>query len=306
MRLTIRRWLAFVVLVCFLFTLPLGAGAQEENADWFHGTLDMLAQQPESVDEWYHFLLIGTDTRQNVENAGRSDTMIIASVLPREGRIKLASLARDMWVTIPGEGENKLNAAHSWGGPDLLLETINQNFHMNLTDYVSVNFYGLIDIIDAMGGVEVEITSAEAGVINNSVAKEHPYAEVTRLMEGKAHLCGVQALSYARIRKLDSDFGRTSRQRKLIGAMLDKVSHLNPLQLMDVAAKCMDAVTFRMGSDGYQLMGMLYGLEEKGLDGIEELSLPSRFRYHSNDGISKLLIDPEQVAQEWHAFVYGE
>ena len=262
----------------------------------------------ESADGWYHFLLIGTDTRQNADNAGRSDTMIIASVRPATGQIKLASLARDMWVTIPGEGENKLNAAHSWGGPDLLLETIGQNFGIHLTDYVSVNFYGLIDIIDAMGGVEVEITRAEAGVINSSVAKEHPHLKVTRVKEGKAQLCGAQALSYARIRKLDNDFGRTSRQRKLIGAMVEKLGQLNPFQLLGVASKAMEAVTYRMETDPFQLLGMLTNLQEAGLDGIEELSLPSEgnFRYHSSDGISKLLIDPEQVAQEWHAFVYGE
>lgn len=264
-----------------------------------------LAQQSDIPDDWYHFLLIGTDTRQDVDNAGRSDTMIIASVQSSTGKIKLASLARDMWVTIPGEGENKLNAAHSWGGPDLLLETLRQNFGIHLNDYVSVNFYGLIDIIDAMGGVEVEITSAEAGVINSSVAKEHPHVKVTRVKEGKAHLCGVQALSYARIRKLDSDFGRTSRQRKLIGAMVEKLGQLNPFQLLGVASKAMEAVTYRMEPDPFQMLELLTSLKETGLDGIEELSLPSEgnFRYDSSDGVSKLLIDPAQVAQEWRSFI---
>lgn len=265
-----------------------------------------LAQAPTETDGWYHFLLIGTDTRQDVDNAGRSDTMMIASVQFSTGRIRLASLARDMWVAIPGEGENKLNAAHSWGGPELLLETINRNFGMNLTDYLSINFFGLIDIVDAMGGVEVEITSAEAGVINAGVAKEYPRAEVTRVKAGKAQLCGVQALSYARIRKLDNDFGRTSRQRKLVGAMLAKVGSLNPLQLVGVGAKCLEATTMRM--DPQQLLALCGTLLSKDGCTFEELSLPSEgnFRYNSSDGISKLLIDPAQVAQEWLDFIDGE
>lgn len=274
-------------LMALVFVLPLPA----------------LAQSAPETDGWYHFLLIGTDTRQDVENAGRSDTMIICSLHAADGRIKLASLARDMWVDIPGKGKNKLNAAHSWGGPELLLETINQNFGMNLTDYVSINFFGLTDLVDAMGGVEVEITSAEAGVINSSVAKEHPHTKVTRVKEGQAHLCGVQALAYARIRKLDSDFGRTARQRKLLSAMLTRAGQLEPLQLLAVGAACTRTLTLRI--DFSQIAGLLPILRDQGLNGIEELSLPSEghYRYHSNDGISKVLFDAEQVAQEWHNFI---
>ena len=257
-------------------------------------------------DGWYHFLLIGTDTRQDVDNAGRSDTMILCSLHTGQGKVKLASLARDMWVDIPGHGQNKLNAAHSWGGPALLLETINQNFGLNLTDYVSINFFGLTDLVDVMGGVDVEITSAEAGVINSSVAKERLSYSVPRVKAGQAHLCGVQALSYARIRKLDSDFGRTARQRKLLTAMLTKVGQLNPLQLLAVGAACAQTLTLQI--DFSKMAGLLQTLKAEGLDHLEELSLPSEghYRYHSSDGISKVLFDAEQVRQEWQAFVYGE
>lgn len=309
MRSCLKRLLVFVLIVVLAAVLLFGLLSHRGNDSGrkLPSLLGNETQQGESADDWYHFLLIGTDTRPNEDAAGRSDTMIIASVNQARGKVKLASLARDTWVSIPGKGENKLNAAHSWGGPDLLLETINQNFDMHLTDYVSVDFYGLIDIVDAMGGVEVEITKAEASAINSSVASEHPRVKVTRVKAGNAQLCGVQALSYARIRKLDNDFGRTSRQRKLIGALLEKARRLNLLQLMSVFEKGMNALTYRTEKDPIQLVQMFTGLKG-GIDSMEELSLPSEghYRYVDKNGVSAVGIDPRQVAQEWHDFVYGQ
>lgn len=309
MRSCLKRLLVFVLIVVLAAVLLFGLLSHRSNDSGrkLPSLLGNETQQAENTDDWYHFLLIGTDTRPNEDAAGRSDTMIIASVNQARGKVKLASLARDTWVSIPGKGENKLNAAHSWGGPDLLLQTINQNFDMHLTDYVSVDFYGLIDIVDAMGGVEVEITKAEASAINSSVASEHPRVKVTRVKAGNAQLCGVQALSYARIRKLDNDFGRTSRQRKLIGALLEKARRLNLLQLMSVFEKGMNALTYRTEKDPIQLVQMFTGLKG-GIDSMEELSLPSEghYRYVDKNGVSAVGIDPRQVAQEWHDFVYGQ
>jgi len=296
MRSCLKRLLVFVLIVVLAAVLLSGLLSHRGNDSGrkLPSLLGNETQQAEKPDDWYHFLLIGTDTRPNEDAAGRSDTMIIASVNQARGKVKLASLARDTWVSIPGKGENKLNAAHSWGGPDLLLETINQNFDMHLTDYVSVDFYGLIDIVDAMGGVEVEITKAEASAINSSVASEHPRVKVTRVKAGNAQLCGVQALSYARI-------------RKLIGALLEKARRLNLLQLMSVFEKGMNALTYRTEKDPIQLVQMFTGLKG-GIDSMEELSLPSEghYRYVDKNGVSAVGIDPRQVAQEWHDFVYGQ
>ena len=172
----------------------------------------------------YNLLVLGVDTLS--EGAQRSDTMMIASV--SGGGVKLTSLQRDLMVSIPGHGQAKLNAAFAYGGPELTLRVVNETFGMNLVRYVVVDFTALVKMVDALGGVEVDVTEAEREQINKNVRYSgrvfaplgYTYEELTVCGEN-THLSGLQALGYARIRKIDSDFVRTSRQRTVISAMLD-------------------------------------------------------------------------------------
>ena len=258
-------------------------------------------------DEWQNFLLIGTDSRKDEDNAGRSDTMIVCSVNAAQARVKLPSLARDMWVTFPGDyGSGKLNAAIRYGGPQLLLDTIRETFGLPIDEYVSINFYGLMDIVDALGGVDVEISSKEAGVINRNVAEQFKQAQVTRLREGNAHMAGVQALTFARIRNLDSDFGRTGRQRRLLTAMLAKVRRGSPADLYRFASTCMEHTDTNISLD--RMLSLAGPLLLRGLDSFEEKSLPSagNYRHATRDGVSRIEFDAEQVKQELHRFIYEQ
>lgn len=264
------------------------------------------AQAADTEAEWFNFLLIGTDTRKDEANAGRSDTIIICSVNLTEGRMKLTSMARDMWVDIAGErGWNKLNAAHSYGGPELLMQTLNETFSLDLAYYVSINFYGLMDIVEALGGVTLEISSAEAGQINQRIQQEFADTGTPRAVGGYVTLDGVQALCFTRIRNLDSDFGRTERQRRLLTAMLGQVRQASMPELFAFAGVCMEHCTTNLGLD--QLTGMALSLLSSGMDSFEELSLPSGGNYQNEtiDGHACLVFDPEQVAQELHTFIYG-
>ncbi len=258
-------------------------------------------------DEWQNFLLIGTDTRKDEDNAGRSDTMMVCSVNMATAQVKLTSLARDMWVTFPGDyGSGKLNAANRYGGPSLLMDTIRDTFGLEMDEYVSINFYGLIDIVDALGGVDVEISSKEAGVINRNVAEQFKGVEVTRVSGGMAHLCGVQALTFARIRNLDSDFGRTGRQRRLLTAMLAKVRKSGPGGLYRFASTCLEHTATNISLD--RMLSLAGPLLLRGVDSFEELSLPSagNYRHATRDGISRIEYDARQVSEELHAFIYGQ
>lgn len=259
-------------------------------------------------DQWQNFLLIGTDTRKDEVDAARSDTMMICSVNLGRGEVKLTSLARDMWVDIAGEeyGENKLNAAHRYGGPQLLMDTLNETFGLELKEYVSINFFGLIDVVDALGGVDIEISKSEAGVINKDVYNDFPNAQVTRVQGGVAHLSGVQALTLARTRRLDNDFGRTSRQRRLLSALLAEVKESSPGEFYSFAKTCFEHTSTNISFDRMLELGGT--LLRSGLDGFQELSLPSKGNYRSvtKNGSSALAFDAEQVAQELHAFIYGE
>lgn len=295
------RWgLALVLLV---FALPAVV-----LADYSMPVTDDNLSITEGLDEtWLNVLLIGTDTREGDLDSGRSDTMMICSVNRDTGEIKLASLARDTWVTIGDNGhQNKLNAAHTFGGPNLLMQTINRTYQMNISQYVTVNFYGICDIVDALGGVTIALEEGEAGTINNSVEAEYGNAEIVKIPSGatEATLCGAQALAYARIRKLDNDFGRTNRQRKLLSAMLEKFKTCSLTQKMDFITTCFGCVSTNLSLSNIFSLSMV--VIDHGVGQISMLSLPSEGHYHydSADGTSKVIIDADQCAQELHAFIY--
>lgn len=267
-----------------------------------------LSVTPGLSDEWLNLLLIGTDTRKDVLDEGRADTIIICSVNRETVELKLTSLARDMWVQFPHSGNHgKINAAYQYGGADLLMKTINQTFSMNLENYIVINFYGLIDIVDSLGGVEIEISAAEAGQINRRMTEQFKHEEWSAVGAGTKLLDGRQALCYSRIRNVgDGDFGRTARQRKLLSAMLGKVKQAGPLELMRFGTTCLSHTSTNLGADTVLELGM--SLLTGGLDGFTELSLPSpgNYRHATWDGISRVEYDARQVTEELHQFIYGE
>lgn len=298
-----KKWgtmvlLLFVGLMCFA---PAVADYRIQVSE------DQLNPTQGLDEQWLNVLLIGTDTRENVQNAGRSDTMMICSYHQKTGEVKLTSLARDMWVQIPGGGNNKLNAAHSFGGPNLLMKTINEIFHLNITKYVSINFYGLRDIVDSLGGVDIELEAGEASTINRMVAQEFRSARIENLISGLVgvtHLNGAQALQYARIRYLDNDFGRTGRQRKLLGAMLEQVKRLSLLEQMNFARTCMEHVSTNISV--IEVVGIGMNVMSNGISGFEQLSIPQTGDYHydSSGGISKVVFDRDACIQAIHTFIY--
>ena len=179
-------------------------------------------------------LLLGTDQRAEDE-ASRSDSMMIASIDPVNGNIKLASLMRDTRVAIEGHGQDKLGHAYAYGGPQLALKTVNSNFDMNITYYATIDYIGLVNIIDSIGGVKIDIKDYEiewANIIITDIAElnKAPYTPITE--EGLQLLNGVQAVGYSRIRKAgDGDYERTERQRKVLSAVFHKVIKKNVTQI---------------------------------------------------------------------------
>lgn len=291
---------AATALLLLLLLAPRALAAYRVNVD-----SDDLCPAQDLDASIVNVLLIGTDTRQDVANAARSDTMMICSI-DGEGRLRLSSLARDMWVTIPGmSGHHKLNAAHSYGGPNLLMKTINQLFHMNLTRYLSVNFYGLSELIDWIGGVSVPLTAAEVSVINRSAGDTYGSSAPAPLASGAqtATLNGAQALAYARIRYLDSDFGRTARQRRLLGSALEKVRGFSLAEQAQLFVKALSCVSTNLTPLELLRLGRAV---MQGETPPEELSLPADFSYDSGGGVSKVLFDAGETTRLLHEFIYGE
>lgn len=194
-----------------------------------------------------NILIIGTDAR-NSDTDGRSDCIIIVSINRRYGKIVMTSILRDSYVTIPGYGENRINAAYQYGGADLLVQTIEENFKIGIDHYVKVDFFSFINIIDAIGGVEIDVDDGEAQYvnmylceINNLLGVEQGDGNLTTT--GLQTLSGKQALAYSRIRYIGTDFARTGRQREVINAMISKAKTLDPLTLLSVANDILPELT---------------------------------------------------------------
>ena len=249
-------------------------------------------------------LLLGMDVLN--DNSQRSDTIIIASIGYQT--LKLTSVLRDTVVDIPGHGSGKINAAFSYGGPELVMKTLNSNFDLNIMHYIAVDFTSLVTLVDAIGGVEIDISEAEMEQINRNVYNSrrvflplgYTATELTQYGEG-VHLDGLQALGYARIRKIDSDFMRASRQRTLLNAMIKKLrSNIwNPLMLYRLTDALLNAVQTNMS------FIQLVSLGEKALLAGEpgQMRMPVDNTYTDNG--STIKIDDRQAnIDAFRRFVY--
>lgn len=259
----------------------------------------------EGLDEdVVNLLLLGSDSRtENAEN-GRSDTIIVASLHKPTGQIKLTSLYRDMWVTISGASfEDKLNTAYRYGGPNLAMKMVNEILELNITRYVVINFSGFSDIIDHAGGVTLELSSLECGAINRGV--DPIDAPRLPVKDGKYTLNGAQALVFARLRNIDSGFARDGRHRRVLISLFDQVRSLSLLEQIDFVTTSMAYVTTNLTLA--DMLDLGFTVLRSGLSDIQQLELPSKghYRYGTGGGPSRVLFDQQQVRDEAHAFIYN-
>lgn len=166
-------------------------------------------------------LVLGIDERQTEEGPFRSDTMILSAFNPNQREVALLSIPRDLWLTVPGFGENRVNTAHYFGGPPLAKETVAGNFGVPLHYYVKLNFDGFVALIDAMDGVTIEVPEA----LHDENYPTPDYGVTTiDIPAGTQEMDGALALIYARSRYSTSDFDRSRRQQALIAAVRDKLA----------------------------------------------------------------------------------
>ncbi len=183
-------------------------------------------------------MLIGSDS-MSVGDHGRSDSLLILSLDIRHKKIKVTSLMRDIWLNIPGYGQDRFNAAYAYGGPKLTIETIERNFGIYIDRYAIVDFEGFSNIIDALGGIDLELTSSECSYINKYSGDPH-----TLRGSGIKHLTGLQALHYSRDRNsIGSDYDRTSRQRNVIKSVISKLKTANIAQITELISKIGPMIT---------------------------------------------------------------
>jgi polyisoprenyl-teichoic acid--peptidoglycan teichoic acid transferase len=269
--------------------------ANEANEEEFriHVEHNNLSINDSLPSEWWNILLLGTDTGGKL-NYGRTDAMLILSVHTDTGEIKLTSLIRDMWVNIPGmKAPNRINAANAFGGPYLAMKTVNMILSQNIKHYCSVNFSGLIRLVDIIGDVPLEITSTEARLIG------------AQLHDGVADLNGEQALEYARIRKLDSNFGRNERQRNLLTGIANQVlGTMDSIMILNAITEMLPYVDTNLTLSDIFKFVRLFGMNQSLAIDMLNLPLEDEFHYGSTNGIGHVCFDQETVQQELYAFIY--
>ena len=223
-----------------------------------------------------NILLIGTDVRGGTyDERGNTDSMILISVNTRDKNIKLTSFMRDMYVFIPNRQWARLNVAYAYGGPQLLFDTLKQNFNVDVDLYVRVNFMYFRKIVNHVGGVDIELTEAEAKYMNDTSEKY----KTKHVEPGMQHLDGAQALSYARCRKIDSDFNRTKRQRTVILALVKKIKHSSPGELNSLLNVFLPMIQTNMSK--MQILGLMVDGTSYLNNEIETMNVPIKNSWRS-------------------------
>lgn len=215
-------------------------GPEQNPDDITWGDVDQI----EDSENVINILLIGQDRRKG-EGRARSDAMILFTVNKKTKKITMTSFMRDMYVQIPGKSDNRINASYAMGGMQLLDETLNKNFGITVDGNVEIDFFGFQEVIDMVGGVEIELTEAEAKYLNRRGNWEvEDNAGEWSLKEGVNLLNGSQALAYSRIRKVgNGDFGRTNRQRTVLNKLIEKAKKMSLSEINDLLRKVLPLLT---------------------------------------------------------------
>lgn len=256
-------------------------------------------------------LLLGLDYMD--EGQQRSDAMMIASV-GYDGA-KITSIMRDTLVDIPGHGQHKLNSAYSYGGAEMTMRVINETFDLNITNYAAVDLRTLVDLVDALGGVEVSIEENEISHLNSCAwntykkiirldpAKYQHYADSTLVSTAGVQLLdGLFATAYTRIRHADSDYMRTARQREVLSAMVTRLreNFYKPQIYVNLYNVLKSSVDTNLS------LPELISLGEKVLVSgkIETLRAPAN-EYIVDNGSFITITNPEGNVRSVHEFIYS-
>lgn len=235
--------------------------------------------------------LFGVDSAD--ATTGRSDSIIIATIDTTHKKLKLTSIMRDSYVNISGIGNDKINHAYAFGGPQLAIKTLNENFDLNIEDFVAVNFDSLPKIIDMIGGVTVDITNEEVSHISGINSS------------GTYNLTGAQALAYSRIRyATGGDYVRTERQRTILTKMFEKILNINAAQYSTLISQMLSMVQtsldyskiLELGTEVLKMGVTTLEQERFPLDGYSEGQIINEVYY--------LTFNKELTVEQLHNYIF--
>lgn len=251
----------------------------------------------------------GLDQRVKGE-ASRSDSTMVLSIDKKYNKIKLTSIMRDSYVNIDGHGQDKLNHAYAFGGPQLAIKTLNTNYGLNIRDFVAVNFADLSKIIDELGGVEIEIKNYEVNMVNEYI---QDVAKVTGLKgtplngAGKQNLSGVQAVGYSRVRYVgNGDFERTERQRTVLTALFNKIKSSGISEYPSLVNKLLSFVDTSMSAVDIIKIGT--SALTNGITNLEQERFPmdGYCKDATINGVWYLKFDEKETKDQIYKFIYED
>lgn len=222
--------LVAIIGVTFAFVNSKISKMQQVDID--ENELSVSSQAEENLQDYRNIAIFGIDSREDTYDRGnRSDCIIIARINNKTKEVKLVSVYRDTYVNIEGHGLDKITHAYSYGGAQLAIKTLNENLDLNIKEFITVNFDAVKEIVDYIGGIDMNITSEEVSHITGiSTAGTHT-------------LTGEQALQYARIRyATGGDYKRTERMRNVLEAVANKVKTMNISQLNNLVDELLPKV----------------------------------------------------------------
>lgn len=305
-----QRGIVYAVIV--LLVLCLAAfGIVYGVYSGFHSKIDEgeLGISSEIADKYgdtdiFNVALFGLDTRDEDSFSGRSDSIIIVSIDRKNNTVKLSSILRDSYVAIDGHKDQKICHAYAFGGAQLAVKTLNQNFNMNITDYVSVNFAKLGQAIDMLGGVDLEVTERERVHLNDIGDDENPNFHYLE-QAGQVHLTGEQAVVYARLRKIDSDVERSNRQKRVLEALLVQARKVSPSKYGELLKQgmslCETSLSFSEIMSFAPMIKSDLRIEMINIPGEEENAIGGTY-----DGAWVWRYDLQKASEHLHLFIYGE
>ena len=271
-----------------------------------------IAETSEEQETGYlNVALFGLDSREgDLGKGNRSDTMMIASLNKETGEVKLVSVYRDTLLKLDDGSYNKANAAYAFGGPEGAISMINRSMDMDISKYVAVNFNALVDVIDALGGLDITLTDAEVVHMNNycvetSKVTGADYTKIEPEVAGTYHLNGVQAVSYSRIRYTGGgDFERTSRQRHVLELIAEKAQSAS----FSTLNKIIDKV-FPQVSTNFTITEMIaYAKDIAKYKLGDSMGFPDNNSFDMLDVVGSVVI-PETLTsnvEDVHKFLFGD
>lgn len=251
-------------------------------------------KEPEEADGQETFVIFGVDSRTNQLGKGtRSDSLMIVHVNHDEKTVKVASVFRDCMVHIEGRSRfEKITHAHSYGGPQLALSTVNENFDLNATHYVTVNFNNVADLVDDIGGIEYYITDEECGHLGDRFTGAGTYT-----------LSGKEVVTYSRIRKAEGgDYKRSERQREMLFKIFEKAKDLPTVERIELVDEMLGEINTNYKQD--EIVELLYHLSKYEIVGMD--AFPKVFYAGMVEGawveVPITLVDMNAAI---HEFLYG-